>query len=168
VAVPALAAPAVAEGEFAAVIQDPPAGFPARIRGRMRRGTCGPIDVPGLAFPRLIIGEVRYRGRLVVFNVAPFPATRDAPPVRRRVPWVTVRRTPLDGNGGLEWPSVSAERPDTRLTLERADGGRGSIVAPYRVVRAVYRGESIERVETVGERTGAQVAVAWDCGRFLQ
>jgi Sigma-70, region 4 len=43
-AVPALAAPTVGRGEFAAVIQDPPAGFPARIRGRVTG--CGPIDMP--------------------------------------------------------------------------------------------------------------------------
>jgi hypothetical protein len=41
---PALAAPTVGKGEFAAVIQDPASGFPARIRGRITG--CGPIQMP--------------------------------------------------------------------------------------------------------------------------
>ena len=160
---PALAAPTVGKGEFAAVIQDPASGFPARIRGRITG--CGPIEMPTFALQQLVIGEVRYRGRWVVVNVAPFPATRE-PPVKHGVPWVSVNRVPLDGNGGLDWPLLVAEQPHTRLVLERADGSRGSIVGAYRVVRHVFKDGSVVRDETVRERTGAQVAVAWDCGRF--
>ena len=143
--------------------QDPAAGFPARIRGRITG--CGPIEMPTFALPQLVIGEVRYRGRWVVVNVAPFPATRE-PPVKHGVPWVSVNRVPLDGNGGLDWPLLVAEQPHTRLVLERADGSRGSIVGAYRVVRQVFKNGSAVGDETVRELTGAQVAVAWDCGRF--
>jgi hypothetical protein len=59
-----------------------------------------------------------------------------------------------------------AEQPHTRLDLERADGSRGSIVGAYRVVRQVFENGSAVGDETVRELTGAQVAVAWDCGRF--
>jgi hypothetical protein len=163
--VPALAAPTVGRGEFAAVIQDPPAGFPARIRGRVTG--CGPIDMPTFAYPRLVIGEVRYRGTWVVFNVSPFPATRK-PPLEHRVPWVRVSRMPLAGVGGEEWPMLSAEQPQTRLELERADGSRGSIVGAYRVIWHVLHNGSAVRTETVRQLTGAQAAMAWDCGKFLR
>jgi hypothetical protein len=79
---------------------------------------------------------------------------------------VSVHRIPLDGNGGLDWPLLVAEQPHTRVDLVRADGSRGSIVGAYRVVRHVVKDGSVIRDETVRGRTGAQVAMAWDCGRF--
>jgi hypothetical protein len=162
VAAVALAAPTVGSGEFAAVIQDPPAGFPARLRGRITG--CGPIDMPTFAYPQLVIGEARYQGKWIVLNVAPFPATRE-PRVELPVPWLSASRVPLDGNGGEDWPRLSAEQPHTRLHLERADGSRGSITGAYRVVRYLDNG-STTTVETVRELAGAQLAMAWDCGRF--
>jgi hypothetical protein len=159
---PAPKLPKVTEGEFAAVIQDPPPGFPQRIRGRIT--ACGKIDMPTFAYPQMVIGEARYQSQWAVFNVLPFPAVKQ-PPVQIRVPSVSLSRTPLDGNGGEGQPFLSAERPQTRLNLDRADARRGSIVGAYRVIRYVHSG-STTAIQTIRELTGAQLAMAWDCGRF--
>jgi hypothetical protein len=92
------------------------------------------------------------------------PATKQSP-LKLRAPSVSPRRVPLDGNGGGDWPLLSAEQPRTHLALERADGSRGSIVGAYRVVRHLGTG-STTTVETVRELTGAHLAMAWDCGRL--
>jgi hypothetical protein len=161
VAAPALRPPQVAEGRFAAVIEDPPAGFPQRLSGRVTG--CSGIDMPGRSYRLLVIGEVKYRGRLMVVNVLPWPAVKEPPlqPRNLQAPWAVVSRLRLDAED-FGSPDLVAERPQTRLDLDRADGTKGSIVGAYRVVQFVHRG-STSTAHTVRDLTGAQLAMAWNC-----
>jgi hypothetical protein len=165
VAVPTLRPPRVAENEFAVTIQDPPSGFPERLRGRLLSRNCGETDTGAHVYRQLVIAEVRYRGEWRVFNVLPWPAVKEPQlqPQNLRAPWAAASRLRLDGSEDPRWPFLIAERPQTRLDLDRADGSKGSIVGAYRVVRGVRRG-SATTVETVRGLTGAQLAMAWNCG----
>jgi hypothetical protein len=161
---PALQPPRAARGQVAVVIQDPPPGFPERISGRISARNCGGLDTGANIYRQLVIAELPYRGQRMVFNVLTWPATKEPPlqPRNFRAPWVVASRQPPDGNGGEDRPFLVAERPQTRLHLDRADGTRGSIVGAYRVVRGVSRG-STTTIETVRNLTGAQLAMTWNC-----
>ena len=166
VAVPALQPPEVAEGQFAVVIQDPPPGFPERLRGRILPRNCGKVDTGANVYRLLVIAELPYRGQRLVVNVLPWPATKEPPlqPRNFRAPWVVASRQPPDGNGGEDRPLLIAERPQAHLVLDRADGTKGSITGAYRVVRTVTTGTS-PTVEIVRDLTGAQLAMTWNCTR---
>jgi len=163
VTVAVLQPPQVAERQFAVVIQDPPPGFPKRLRGRMLSRNCGKVDTGTHLYRFMVIAEARYRGKLLVFNVLPWPATKE-PPVKPRnfqAPWVSASRLRLDGEDDGA-PDMIAERPQTLLKLDRADGTKGSIVGAYRVVRSVSTGTT-PAVATVRGITRAQLAMSWNC-----
>ncbi|HEV3015038.1 MAG TPA: hypothetical protein VG499_17320, partial [Actinomycetota bacterium] len=152
------------EGEFAVIVQDPPSGFPGRLRGRLISRNCGKTDTGAHVYRQLVIAELPYQGKLLVFNVLPWPATKEPPlqPRNLQAPWAINSRLRLDGEDDGS-PTLVAERPQTRLELARADGSKGSIVGAYRVVRYVSGG-STTTVDTVRDLTGAQLAMAWNCG----
>jgi hypothetical protein len=42
------------------------------------------------------------------------------------------------------------------------------VLGAYRVIRHVFDNGSVVRTGTVRQLTGAQAAMAWDCGKFLR
>ena len=161
---PASAAPAtlqpprVAAGEFAAIIQDPPRGFPGQLRGRI--GSCGRVDTGARGDRLRVLAEVPYRGGLVVFTVMPWSAVKEPP--HSLLPSAGAHLVPPGGNRGEVPPFLTAEPSHTHLEIGNADGTNGRIVGPYRVVRAVKKATN-HTVMTPGELTGAQLAMAWNC-----
>jgi hypothetical protein len=150
----------VAPGEFAVVIQDPPIGLPREVHGGV--DSCEEVKTGKVREFSVTLSPPR-RFRKVGWQLIPLPPSFRPGYAGPKGPWAAGQVYPADLTDVHLRPYLLAEAKDGRIHLRNRDGTIGTFVAPYRVVQQVQTPNGTV-VRTVRAPTGAQVAIAWNCG----
>lgn len=155
-----LAPPRVKPGEFAVVVQDPPIGLPREVHGGV--DSCEEVKTGKVREFSVTLAPPR-RFKQVGWQLIPLPPSFQPGYAGPKGPWAAGQAYPADLTDVDLRPYLLAEAKDGRIDLHSKDGTIGTFVAPYRVVQQVKTSNGTV-VRTVRPPTGAQVAIAWNCG----
>ncbi len=157
-----LAPPRVKPGELAVIVQDPPIGLPRELHGGV--DSCKEVKTGKFTEFSVTLAPPR-RLKLVGWQVVPLPPSFKPGYAGPKGPWATGQVYPPDLKDVELQPYLLAEARDGRIHLRKKDGTIGTFVAPYRVVQPVEGTPGhVTGTRTLQASTGAQVAIAWNCG----